>query len=66
MPIVFKAIVLGLLGWQLIQFLRKKKEQPQVVEPTYIIVPADQLGRVPDVFEQRVPPPSYYPSVKSV
>lgn len=60
--IIFKAIILGLLGWQLIQLLRKKKEKP--AEPTYIIVPSDQVEKIPELFEQRGPPPSYYPTLK--
>lgn len=60
--VIFKAIVLGLLGWQLIQFLRKKKEKP--MEPTYVIVPTEQVGKIPELFDQRGPPPSYYPNIK--
>lgn len=60
--ILFKVAVIGMLGWQLIQLLRKKKEKP--AEPTYIIVPSDQMEKVPEFLEQRGPPPSYYPSVK--
>lgn len=60
--VIFKAIVLGLLGWQLIKLLIRKKEKP--AEPTYVIVPTDQVGKIPELFDQRGPPPSYYPSVK--
>lgn len=59
---IFKVIILGLLGWQLIQLLRKKKEKP--MEPTYVIVPTDQVGKIPELFDQRVPPPAYYPTLK--
>lgn len=62
--VVFKAIILGLLGWELFKLLRRKKEKPS---ENYIIVPAD---KVPDNLKQtplqKVAPPAYtaYPTVK--
>lgn len=55
---IFKAIVIGLLAWQLIQLLRRKREKP--AEPTYIVVSSDALPLKESTFlNQRGPPPSY-------
>lgn len=51
---IFKAIVIGLLAWQLIQLVRKKREKPN--DPVYIVIPPDQKSPL----KQREPPPSYY------
>lgn len=48
---IFKAIVIGLLAWQMIQLLRRKREKP--AEPTYVFIPTD------DIPQKRGPPPSY-------
>lgn len=61
--IIFKAVVIGLLAWNLYQLLKKKK-QPQQTDPTYIIVPSDKVDRIPELFDQRGPPPEYYPGIK--
>lgn len=62
--VIFKAIILGLLGYELIKLLRKKKEKPVDPTPTYVIVPTEQVGKIPELFDQRGPPPSYYPTIK--
>lgn len=55
---IFKAIVIGLLAWQLIQLLRRKREKP--AEPTYVVVSSDALPQKESTFlNQRGPPPSY-------
>lgn len=59
---IFKAIVIGLLAWQLIQLVRRRKERQS--EPTYIIVPAEQVQKDPTLFDARGPPPVYYPPLK--
>lgn len=56
--IVFKAIVVGLLAWELIRLLRRRRQtQP---EPTYVFIPADGLPpKEGALLNQRGPPPSY-------
>lgn len=55
---IFKAIVIGLLAWQLIQLLRRKREKP--AEPTYVVVSPETFPQKESTFlNQRGPPPSY-------
>lgn len=59
---IFKVIVIGLLAWQLIQLVRRRKGKQN--EPTYVIVPAERVQKDPTLFDQRGPPPNYYPPLK--
>lgn len=55
---LFKAIVLGLLAWQLLLQLRRRRQQR--TEPTYVFIPPDSSPeKDATLLNQRVPPPSY-------
>lgn len=56
---VFKVIVLGLLAWQLVLLLRRRREKP--AEPTYVFIPPDTIPQkdVATFLNQKGPPPSY-------
>lgn len=55
---IFKVIVVGLLAWQLIQLLRRRREKP--AETTYVVVTPEALSEKESTFlNQRGPPPSY-------
>lgn len=56
--ILFKAIIVGILAWQLILQLRRRREQP-TVEPTYVFIPPDGPQKDTALLSQRGPPPSY-------
>lgn len=54
---IFKVIVLGLLAWQLIELLRKRKEKTQ---PTYIFATTEKPL---EKEAERSAPPAYYESI---
>lgn len=55
---IFKAIVVGLLAWQLFLQLRRRREQP-TAEPTYVFIPPETPQKDAALLNQRGPPPSY-------
>lgn len=58
--ILLKAIIIGLLTWQIILLLKRRKENNQN-GPTYIVLSPDQkLSKDPSLLNKREPPPSYY------
>lgn len=58
--IVFKAIIIGLVAWQIILLLKRRKENRQN-GPTYIILSPDQKhSKEPSLLIESEPPPSYY------
>lgn len=55
---LFKAIVIGLLAWQLLLQLRRRREKK--TESTYVFIPPDNLQeKNVALFNQQGPPPSY-------
>lgn len=58
--VLFKAIVIGLLAWELVLLLRRRRERPNT-EPTYVFIPPDSSGphKEATILNQRGPPPSY-------
>lgn len=55
---IFKAIVIGLLAWQLISMVRKRRQkQPQ---NTYVIIPPENVIRKDPAQLDLLSPPSYY------
>lgn len=53
---IFKVIVIGLLTWQLIKLVTKRKEKPSE-QTTYIVIPSEATGKNPYLLNG--PPPSY-------
>lgn len=56
---LFKAIVIGLLAWQLMLLLRRRRSAQNTTEPTYVFIPPDTTEKDPALLNQRVPPPTY-------
>lgn len=55
---IFKAIVIGLLAWQLISLIRNRRQkQPQ---NTYVIVPPENVIHKDPAHLDLLSPPSYY------
>lgn len=55
---IFKVIVVGLLAWQLIQLVRRRREKP--AEPQFVFIPADvNPQKEAEFLNQRGPPPGY-------
>lgn len=58
--VLFKAIVVGLLAWQLLLQLRRRREQQQPAEPTFVFIPPDNATQKDtSLLNQRGPPPKY-------
>lgn len=55
---IFKAVIIGLLAWNLILLLRRRREQP--VDTTYVFIPPDTVSQKDVAYlNQGGPPPSY-------
>lgn len=55
---IFKAIVIGLLAWNLILHLRRRREQQ--ADATYVFIPPDTMPQKDATYlNQGGPPPSY-------
>lgn len=59
--VLFKAIVIGLLAWELVLLLRRRREKPTTTEPTYVFIPPDSSipHKEATLLNQRGPPPCY-------
>lgn len=58
--IVFKAIVIGLLAWQLLQLIRMRRQSQRTEQNTYIVVPPENIIRKNPALLNEQSPPSYY------
>lgn len=55
---IFKAAIIGLLAWNLILLLRRRREKP--ADTNYVFIPPDTVPQKDTTYlYQRGPPPSY-------